>query len=381
MSEVIRLQTFAAALHIEVVRVVALIMLLTAALPAAAQNALRVQKAEVVDTQGFGQPMLAATAFVPAGWKVQGNTVWNVQQRCAHFVFVRLQATAPDGSAAIELLPGHGWGNTNMGVPAGDCPPGQVSGPEEYLKNWVQQNRPGARWLEYRPRPDKSRPPQESNNSGFMLQQRQEAGQALIGYTQDGRDMRETLAVITLVTQSKFTGVGNSVMTQLQGQSMGVLAWRAPNGSLDFRNFDVVWNSLQLAPEFKAKVDAMIRENQATQAQIAQIQAETNRETLAQIAKRGEIRRRTAQEIEAMRNQTYADTQATNDRMHRETTRTLREVNGYRDPRNGGVVELSSHYQHAWQLGDGSYVLTDDPNFDPQRTFGQSGEQLQRTKQ
>ena len=43
-----------------------------------------------------------------------------------------------------------------------------------------------------------------------------------------------------------------------------------------------------------------------------------------------------------------------------------------------GVVELPNHYRHAWRMRDGTYVLTDSPNFDPQRDAGQAGEQLQR---
>lgn len=70
------------------------------------------------------------------------------------------------------------------------------------------------------------------------------------------------------------------------------------------------------------------------------------------------------------------DRSASQGRMHRDKVRTLREVEHYRDP-SGGLVELPNHYQHAWKLRDGSYVLTDSPAFDPGRDLGVAGEKLQ----
>jgi hypothetical protein len=68
------------------------------------------------------------------------------------------------------------------------------------------------------------------------------------------------------------------------------------------------------------------------------------------------------------------------DRTQRETIESIRGVETYNDPHYGGTVQLSNQYQHAWQLRDGSYVLTDDVNFDPNRAFGVQGTLLQRTQ-
>ncbi|MCC7258628.1 MAG: hypothetical protein IT486_09660, partial [Gammaproteobacteria bacterium] len=104
------------------------------------------------------------------------------------------------------------------------------------------------------------------------------------------------------------------------------------------RHFDLMWATLKTAPEWQARINAAEQQMAAQNA-------------------------------------------ATQDRMHKDTVRTIREVQGYRDPRSGGVVELPQHYDHAWQLRDGSYVLTDDPDFDPRRDVGVAGEKLQRTRE
>jgi len=360
------------------------------AAPPLPDGALRVQRVEFIDRQGFEKPMVAATMMVPVGWQQEAAVEWNVRQRCTRPHALRLRARAPDGSAAIELVPGEGWGRTSQGAPVSDCPQGTWRDTREYLAAWVQRNRPGARWLDYRLRPDKSQPEQQQNfPGGGAFSHRVESGQALIAYSEGGRELRETLVANVAFTQSRLVMVGlaagqNQVLQTLQGQSLGVLAWRAPAGTLDMRQFDAVWDTLRPGPEWQARIDKanaeMAADNQRTQAEIGRINAATQRETTAHIALRGQIRAQTQRDVAAIRNNTYQAGQASNDRMHTDAVRTVREVQGYRDPRGGGVVELSHHYRHAWQLRDGSYVLTDNPGFNPGRDVGMAGEEMVRTR-
>ena len=46
------------------------------------------------------------------------------------------------------------------------------------------------------------------------------------------------------------------------------------------------------------------------------------------------------------------------------------------DPYRGGTVQLDNTYEHAWQLNDGTYVLTNDHMFNPVKSTGQFGEEL-----
>lgn len=347
---------------------------------------LRVQRVEIIDQQGFEKPMPAATMLVPAGWRHQGSVKWKPAAPCGKAYAWQLTATAPDGVSAIELVPGEAWAHNNFGTApgggtgpaqAGACTVRMLRNTQEYLAAWVQRHRPGARWLDYRARPDKSRSGPQHQMAGGRFSSRMEAGQALIAYAVGGREVRETLVAVVAFTQSDLPGLQGQVMTSTTGESFGVLGWRAPDGQLDFKQFDAVWDTLRAAPEWRQRIEAaeaqMAQENAATQARIAQIRADTSRETLAHIARRGEIRAQTQRELADIRNNTWQARQASNERMHTDNVRVLREVQGWRDPRSGGVVELSNHYRHAWQLRDGSYVLTDNPNFDPSRDLGVSG--------
>lgn len=347
-------------------------------------DALRVQRAEIIDTRGFEKPMVAATLMVPAGWKHKGEVQWNVGRQCGRPYGLQLRASAPDGSETIELAPPEAWGATNYGAPIGDCPQASFGNAREYLASWIGRHRKDARLVEYKPRPDKSRVLAQNQWQGGSLRNWVDSGQALIVYRQNGREVHELLVANVSFSHSRLAGINGQVMESLQGHALGVLGWRSASGPVSQRHFDLLWATLKSAPEWQARIDAaeqqMAADRSVTQAQISRMQAESSRETLEHIRRRGEIRNEAMQETARMRNETWRAGQATQDRMHKDTVRTIREVQGYRDPR-GGVVELPQHYNHAWQLRDGSYVLTDDPNFDPGRDIGVAGEKLQRTRE
>jgi hypothetical protein len=56
----------------------------------------------------------------------------------------------------------------------------------------------------------------------------------------------------------------------------------------------------------------------------------------------------------------------------------IREVQTFRDPSTGATYELSNHYDHAWlDHGKNEYVMSDDPNFNPNGNLDGSWNQLQ----
>lgn len=350
-----------------------------------AEDVLRVQRVEIIDRTGFEQPMPAVAIMVPAGWQAGGEVLWRIDQQCVRAYAPTLQARAPDGSAAIELAPTDGWSAASPGLPQpGGCPQATFQDAQQYLQAWVGQHRPGAEILEYQPRPDKSRVLAQNEWQGGGARSWADSGVVRIRYPEDGRTVYETAATIITVHYTRMSaGVGRTWET-MQGQAHGVLAWRSTDAEVPPRSFDLVWSTLRSVPEWQARItqaeQQMAAEREATQREILRIQGQMARENLEHIRRRGEIRRQAMQDVEAMRNETWRSTQATQETMHRNQVRAMREVQGYQDPRTGNIVELPHHYNHAWQLRDGTYVLTDNPGFDPRRALGIPGQQLQPTR-
>ena len=66
---------------------------------------------------------------------------------------------------------------------------------------------------------------------------------------------------------------------------------------------------------------------------------------------------------------------AYNLKKQRESIEAIRGVETYLEPVAGGVVQLDNTYDHAFRVRDGSYLLTNDPNFNPGQ-FGIEADQL-----
>lgn len=369
------------------------VLCIGAARPGLAQTAgaatWRAQVVEIIDRKGFEKPLTAMTIMVPAGWRAQGEIQWRGLS-CGRLYQPTLQARAPDGRSAIELTPGEAWigSGPNPSVP---CLRASFANAESYLKAWVGRHRPGAQWLDYRIRPERGRPPTDMPfPGGGGTRSWAEVGQALIGYEQGGQAIRESLAVAISFSVTRMALPGMAPIQTSQGESFGVLSWRAPDGQLDFRQFDAMWQTLRSDAGWQARIDqgtqatnqAIARDNAITASKIAAINAETSRQTLAAIKQRGEIARQSREEVAAINNGVVRDRAASIDRTHTANVRSVREVELYRGSSVGGngTVELPNHYQHAWRLRDGTYVMTDSPNFDPNRELGVPGEQLQRTR-
>jgi hypothetical protein len=55
----------------------------------------------------------------------------------------------------------------------------------------------------------------------------------------------------------------------------------------------------------------------------------------------------------------------------------VRGVQTFRDPATGGTYELSNQYDHAWLNGANEYVMSDDPNFNPNGNVNGNWNQLE----
>lgn len=332
---------------------------------ASRQEAFRVQRVEVIDRQGFERPVRAASLMMPAGWRVQSRIDWPRQRECGVAMpLPALQGVAPDKAEQIEMTPGENWGFTFQGGAMMMCPMAPWTNTMQYLQGWVQRHRPGARWLGYKPRPDRSVPEQVRSFPMMNSFQRVETGQALISYRVNGQEWRELLATTVEFTRSVPTDPSLAHAGNLVASARGVLAWRVGRGDPPEKRFDTIWDTLQVDPEWARRIAQMnanmARDDAATAGRISEIQANTAREVM-------EIRQRGFENRGAMRDQGQGN-----------AVRGVRETEVWQDPGSGRAVELSQNYRHAWKLKDGSYLLSDDASLDPQRDLGLAGERMKR---
>ena len=342
---------------------------------------LRVQPAQIIDRHGFEKPLVAATILVPLGWKGEGGVEWNPLDQCGGEGYrFNWKATAPDGVGAVSVLPAERWSSSNFPVPQNNCLSSPASGVRAYLEWFVQRSRPGARVLDFRPRPDLAAPYQQLAQLPATPGMRTwvEGGELLIGYQVGGRSVREAIASVTAFIHTRLQGLGaGQDLELLQGQAFTGFAMRAPEGQLDFKMADAIRQSLRAAPDWNARIRRSADERNRVVMESNRRIAEDN---LRGARERSEIIARTGQEINDIQLGTWQAQNESSDRAQRERVESIRGVETYNDPQGGGTVQLSNLYQHAWRLRDGSYLLTNDVNLDPSRDLGIQGQRLQRTQ-
>ena len=362
---------------------------LVAALALLAPGAVAAQQGgglRVVPVTLMHADMAALNGFIPVGWQAQGGLTWG--DNCTTYGYnIAWHAASPDGGRqGIAMLPGLGWGLD----PLRNCAmQPDVAGLRELLDFQAQHLWPGARMLDFLARPDllggqpvpAEVPGMAMAMPGMKAHAWVDAGAALFAFAgPGGEDMRgvilgsgffnETLFDPSdlMLDMSEFPGLESYLPPPPPAQTMrtggsdwGFAAW-APAGQLDLVAAEALQRSFIATGEWSDF--------------IMQHRAVIDRQNLGGIAERGEIRRRTSEEIAAMSSHAYNERMALMDRQQRETVEAIRGVETYLDT-SGRPVQLDHNYRNAWQLADGSFVLTNDAGFDPVATLGIAGQQLQ----
>ena len=313
----------------------------------------RMQPAQIVDGNGFGQPMVAVELQIPAGWQPVGGISWNDATNCvANQLQVGWSAVAPDSLTAVEILPGFNWQVAGTEIQMNPCPSAPYRSTRECLEATVQRTRPGARVVEYQDMPEVARQMAQAAQANPQAQVRHDAGRLLIAYAKDGVAMREQLsAAVTFSSVQGNTVAGTATISSL----------RAPEGRLDPDLGKRIGDSMRPNPQW---MQAMQQRSMASlqrydNAQRSSINDWHNRQmaiiNARGAADRAAIRMRTNQEVSGIYNAIAAGNSRSSDTVQRQTIDGIYERNSYAGT-DGSTVQSSIH--------GGSRVFQDnsDPN-------------------
>ncbi len=326
----------------------------------------RMQQVQIIDRNGFAQPMVAADVQVPAGWQTVGGVSWNDATNCiANQLQIGWSAMAPDSLTALEILPGFNWQVQGTQIQMNPCPAAPFRSTREFLEATVQRTRPGARVLDYQQLPEVERKMAQSGSQNPQARVRHDAGRLLIGYTnRDGVEMREMLSAAVSFSEMQ----GNVVAGTATIHSL-----RAPHGRLDFELTQRIADSMKPNMQWMEamKQRSMANLQRYTNDQRSSINDWHNRQ-MAIINARGAadrhaLRMRTNQEVAGIYNAVATNTSATNDAMHRRSVDGINEVNRYAGT-DGSQVLSSIHGGNRVFQDDnvpGNAYSTNDPYHSP----------------
>lgn len=346
---------------------------------AAGGNLVRLVPQIIIDATGFAQPMAASSIFVPFGWQTDGGVLWAREYMCTNGYNFEWSAYAPDRSMSVRIIPQAAWEMNSMGAPPTrpGCQIQQIQSVRQYLEIQVGAAFPGARILDYRDRPDLVREigfqPSRTPMPAGEIRKWAEGGEMLFAFNQGGRDMRGAMAAVVqfdhnISDYSQVAGGLPGSRTEFLS-AFALPGWTAtaPNGQFNFAFFEALRKSIRTNPEWSKAITGH-------NTRIAQVALDDSRRRAAMINETNDY-------ISQLRQETWNAQQESADRRFREFGEALRGVETYKDEWGpGGERELSGYYNHAWRLRDGTYVLTDDANFDPWRDLKLEGQKLEAVR-
>lgn len=336
-------------------------------------HAVRLAPTAVMDAAGFGQPVVAATLFAPHGWKTNGGIAWGQQHACVNGYAFAWSAESPDELRGMAILPQQRWEwNANRKPLKLGCPISQIDSVQGYLEAILPEILPQARVLTFRPRPDVERELSgltEEKDTGFQYSvSKVSAAEALVEFEKQGVVMRGVVSAAVQFNYLRTGGGQYGIVTEnYVGYALPAYAAYAPADEFNPAFYEALRRSFLTNPQW----ESLIAQHNQTMGRIER----------KGVMDRARIHNQTMKEISEMRQNAWDAQQKSSDVRAREFIEVIRDVETYSDEwAPGGQVELSSFYEHAWRLDDGSYVLTDDPSFQPGVALGIDGQVLNRTE-
>lgn len=341
------------------------------------------QRVRLMDKTGFTEPQEAYSMLIPKSWSSNSDIIWiNPGQVCAG-TYRKLKASSADGKYTFEMLPDvlYSW-NPNSEIPSqssGLCQTGQPMNAETYLRQVFTQELGGAQVVSVEPNAAVVEQMQQWNDKARNELMQYGASDVRFDQTalnatvkwNDGSEGMVTLGVTIMTTTvpNVYTGsYSQSYSTQVTKRTV----FKYPGAEKEEAKqlFTMMMTSFRTNPAWNDAVNSFWRQarQQSHTAHVGRIQmidAETRR-IGEQAIRNGQDR------LKAMDTQmrSWEQSQASQDRSHKEFIKTIREVENYQDASTGNKYEMTSGYNHAWSRGDGtSFILSNSPNFNPASVF------------
>ena len=339
---------------------------------------LRFRKYTYVDQQGTG--LEAFSFLMPSDWKFEGGMQWILDNPAMPAV-TAFKVFNPSGKEQFEVFPNHCYFWTSNPQQLLLSPPGStyfgsvVMRPvtaEEALLNVIlpefRNGFPGLEVILHQEVPELPEALGAGNQSQGFVRSEATGAKLRAGYRLDGVAMEEEIyAVVESITfpiQSMYGTFYNTIW-----YIDYIFSFRAEKGKLESNTkvFQTITSSFKLNPAWYAKYSNVIE--YMAQQQITRIQS---------IGEFSRMLSRMSDQMSAQNLQQFEARGEVYDRVSQKFSDNTLGIDRYFDPHEGREVELPSGYNHAWSNNNGEYIMSDNPNFNPNVGSNLHWESLQR---
>ncbi len=337
-------------------------------------------RARIYDKAGFEQPVEAFGFLAPKGWKVSGEVIWvSPGQPCAGNNLA-IQMTSPDGRYKFEAFPNDLWSVSaspelrQFAPNEKYCREGQPLDAQEYFKNvFIPRDLENATVVSIADNPEGRKIVSQSNEKAAVELRRYGAGQVNFNPSavyarvkwDDGREAWVVCGVnnTEIMVPNPYTGSA-TVTYSSAASNRAMLMYPAGEQENAAAIFSVIMGSFKTNPAWKESVDAFWQryreQRQADHLGKIRMMDALTKQIGENAIKQGQ------QNLDRMdaNMRSWEAKQQSQDRSHSNFIKAIREVEHYTDA--NGKVELTSGYNQAWSRDDGSsFILSNNPNFDP----------------
>lgn len=308
----------------------------------------------------------AVQMLVPADWEGQGRVIWRSHPQYPVAIMARVYN--PKGREELNILPDVPYAD-GVFFPQGSNYLGNevrrlIADPSQYVKQIaIPRFRPlllkaSVVGVEPLPRLAAAAAAKYGNFPGLEVR----AAKVRFEYEESGHAVEEDVFCVLVVLRSggiTFWGTD------------GLVACKAEKGELDgqLKTFEtIVYSANPQVKWFNAvtQIKELMEQNAYRQSQQAVELSFYLSHVNSQIS--DTIRRSYEQHVAAI------------DRVHENFDTYIRGVEKYRDPNRDRVVELPAGYRNAWSNQGGEYIVSNDPNFNPNVGSTRQWQQLRQAR-
>ncbi len=338
---------------------------------------LLLKRYRMVDKTGFNTALEAVSFMLPASWNINSNIEWNPLKKCfPEMVQASLQASSPDSDFELQVLPAIQFDYSTDPVQLDAMQKGfylhscSIAEPQDaagYISNMLAPSLKAEvkssgiiKALQAQMDDGANQMTQLARSGGNSAYSHQgSAAEALLKF-QDGK---EGMAFCTLMqTLVDMPGTQGGMARNIQCYvSMQIFIKYSPGKEEMARKImSVFFSSARMNPQWTAGL----------QSYFAAVTSNAQNELWKQV----QISQQAQQEISnnIVRNwESKNSGQETNSIQTDAFGQYLRGVENWTDEA-GNKVELISGYSNAWSAKDGSYILSNNPAFDPNTITGET---------
>ncbi|GAB5414843.1 MAG: hypothetical protein Cons2KO_24460 [Congregibacter sp.] len=366
--------------------------------PSTFQGRMGYKQHTINDEFGFEQSIPAYTVSLPASWSLKGTVQWHGVAECPlELNKLHFMATAPDGKARIEFIPGGAWSWMSLydSVPQAQsqqstgCAIKRILDMQSFMQAYIPTIRPDAAVVASRPREDLAqevlRQAAQSLPPGSPpLNVR--VHEVELQYEADGKTNNELLISTVVFSQMRgadpYGGMNGWI---LMAQAMGSISISNIGSAPDRDLLEKVAESITMQPEYQQRLQQFVDRRSQQMAAATQRRRVAQQQYLASRRAAAAARRAsaTASTSSTSVGSDILDIQfngwKSRDRMT--SAGQSRVVDGIQDRTaytntGGQIVYMPSTYSRMYQLPNDVYVGTNDAFFNPVQATGQFGEEL-----